>query len=288
MSQKNLKNIAASVRQKILNKARREDLRFSALLQYYAMERFLYRLAISDYSEKFILKGALLLRAWGLEKYRPTMDIDLLGLSTNNSNLLVTQIADICSQSVPDDGLSFDVNSVKSEQITEAADYIGSRIIFSGKLDTIKIKMQIDIGFGDSVFPEPIKCSLPGIIDFPSANLMCYQPETTVAEKFEAMVKLGDLNSRIKDFFDIMLLDHSGILNQDQLSEAIIHTFSKRGTPIPAKFINHSEAFIITRQKAWIAFIKKNDLKNITKDFKEVIYKVKSLLDPVLASCNVK
>ncbi len=286
MSRKNPVNIAASVRQKILNKARIEHLRFSALLQYYAMERFLYRLTVSEHSNEFILKGALLLRAWGLDEFRPTMDIDFLGLSSNNSDQLIKQISDVCSVPVKDDGLIFDINSIKSEQITEGADYVGNRITFSGKLDTVRIKMQIDVGFGDSVFPDPILCSLPGILDFPPAKLMCYQPETTVAEKFEAMVKLGELNSRIKDFFDIMLLEKYANLDQKKLIESIMRTFSKRGTEIPDKFIDYSDDFITTRQRAWISFIRKNRIENVTDDFETVIDKVKSLLNPVIAGCR--
>ena len=279
-------NIAASVKQKILNKSRLKKRPFPELIQYYAMERFLYRLTESKYAKDFILKGALLLRAWELEEYRSTMDIDFLGLTSNKSDQLIKQITDVCSVSVKDDGLIFDINSIKSEQINEGANYVGNRIIFSGTLDTIKIKMQIDVGFGDSVFPDPIKCSLPGILDFPPAKLMCYQPETTVAEKFEAMVKLGELNSRIKDFFDIMLIGRFVNLDHDKLVETIIKTFSKRGTDIPCKFIDYSEDFIVTRQKAWIGFIKKNRIENVTDDFKIVIDKVKSLLNPVILACH--
>jgi hypothetical protein len=282
VSRKNPVNIAASVRQKILNKARIEHLGFSGLVQYYAMERFLYRLSVSEHSNKFILKGALLLRAWGFDEFRPTMDIDFLGLSSSNSDQLMKQISDVCSVSVKDDGLIFDIDSIKSEHITEGADYVGNRITFLGKLDTVKIKMQIDVGFGDSVFPDPIQCTLPVIFDFSPAKLMCYRPETTVAEKFEAMVKLGNLNSRIKDFFDIMLLDKYADLDHEKLTESIIRTFSKRGTIIPDKFIDYSEDFIVTSQKAWSGFIKKNRIENITGDFEEVIYKVKSLINPVI------
>lgn len=286
MSRTNPINITASVRQKILNKSRNERRPFPELVQYYVMERFLYRLTLSEHSNEFILKGALLLRAWGLEEYRSTMDIDFLGLSSNNSELLVKQITDICSVPVKDDGVTFDITSIKSVQITEGANYVGNRITFYGKLDTVKIKMQIDVGFGDSVFPDPIRCTLPSILDFPSAKLMCYRPETTIAEKFEAMVKLGDLNSRIKDFFDIMLLGKSADLDKDKLAESIIRTFSKRGTKIPDKFIDYSDDFITTRQKAWISFIKKNRIENVTDNFKEVIDEVTLLLNPILIVCR--
>jgi len=282
MSQKNLKNIAASVRQKILNKARRENIRFSALLQYYAMERFLYRLAISEHSNKFILKGALLLRAWGLEKYRPTMDIDLLGLSTNNAEKIIMQIADICSQSVLDDGLSFDINSVKSEQITEGADYIGSRILFSGKLDTIKIKMQIDIGFGDSVFPKPIQCSLPEVIDFPSADLMCYQPETTIAEKFNAMIKLDMANSRMKDFYDIWLIMRELNIDKKALVRAVRETFDQRNTIIPPlkEIVAFTPLFYNDKNKniQWKAFLRKKLIAQTEITLKEVCNEISEQL----------
>jgi nucleotidyltransferase AbiEii toxin of type IV toxin-antitoxin system len=260
MSKANPVNIAASVRQKILNKARNEGRQFSELVQYYSLERFLYRLSISEHSDNFILKGALLLRAWGLIK----------------------QIADVSSMEVEGDGLQFDPNSIQSEQITEDADYIGNRITFEGKLDTIKINMQIDIGFGDSVFPEPVKYSLPCILDFPIAKLTCYKPETTIAEKFEAMVKLGEVNSRIKDFFDILLLAKSMDFEKNKLAESINKTFQKRGTQIPEKFMEFSNEFISKRQTAWTSFIRKNGIENVPDDFGKVIEIIQAFLDPII------
>jgi hypothetical protein len=282
MSRENPVNIAASVRQKILNKARDENRRFDELVQYYSMERYLYRLSVSEHSDKFILKGALLLRAWGLNEHRPTMDIDVLGVSSNNSEFLIKQISDICSVDVKDDGLFFDINTILSEQITEDADYIGSRITFLGNLDTIKINMQIDIGFGDSVFPKPEKYSLPCILDFPIAKLTCYKPETAIAEKFEAMVMLGDLNSRIKDFFDIFLLAKSINFDKNKLAESIEKTFQKRGTKIPEKFMDFSDKFISIRQTPWTSFIRKNGIENVPDDFRKVIDIIRSFLDPII------
>ena len=148
-------NVAASVRQKLLNKARSSGRPFNELLQYYAMERFLYRLSLSNHAERFILKGALMLRAWRSPEARPTMDIDMLGRTSNTEADIIAQIKDILGVAVPDDGLAFEPDSILAETITEDADYEGIRIRFKGSLGVARISMQIDIGFGDIVHPDP-------------------------------------------------------------------------------------------------------------------------------------
>jgi len=198
-------NISASVKQRLLNRSKTDNRSFKVneLLQYYAMERFLYRLSLSRHAQHYILKGALMLRAWNSPEFRSTMDIDMLGKTLNEETNIIVQICDILAVEVDPDGLVFYSESIRTERITEDADYEGIRVRFNGFLGTARISMQIDIGFGDIVYPEPEMAELPCMLDFPAPSLLCYSRESAIAEKFEAMVKLGHLNSRMKDFYDI-------------------------------------------------------------------------------------
>ena len=153
-----LRNVPASVRQRLLNRARSDRRPFNELLQYFAMERFLYRLSQSAHADRFVLKGALILQVWRSPGIRPTMDIDLLGRTGNAGTDVVDAVArlrDILAVDVEPDGLDFDADSIRTERITEGADYEGIRIRFPGTLETARVHMQIDVGYGDVVYPAP-------------------------------------------------------------------------------------------------------------------------------------
>jgi hypothetical protein len=167
VSKTKVRDIAASVRQRLLNKARQTNRPFSELAQYFAMERFLYRLSKSSYADKFILKGALMLPVWKAPLARPTMDIDMLGQIDNSIEVIVDVIRSICNQYVEPDGITFDADGVGGERITEDADYEGVRIKFRGTLGTVRISMQVDIGFGDVVVPPATPVVYPTILDLP-------------------------------------------------------------------------------------------------------------------------
>ncbi|MEJ0057323.1 MAG: nucleotidyl transferase AbiEii/AbiGii toxin family protein [Bacteroidota bacterium] len=205
-AKKLIKDLPASVHARLLNNARLDKRPFNELLQYFAMERLLYRLSKSSHAKLFVLKGAMMLRVWKASDIRPTMDIDLLGKTANEIQSIVDKVKEIIEVEVEPDGLSFDATSVAGEPITEDADYEGVRINFEGSLGNAKIPMQIDIGFGDIIYPDPTNTELPVMLDFPNATLLCYSRESSIAEKFQAMVKLGEVNSRMKDFFDIWKL----------------------------------------------------------------------------------
>ena len=198
MSKGTIAYVAASVRQKLLNRARSDLRPFNELLQYYAMERFLYRLSCSRYADRFILKGALMLRVWSEDDYRSTMDIDMLGRTSNDQTAIEAQVREIIGQNVPDDGLVFHADTIQSATITEHADYNGVRVRFQGSLDSARIAMQIDIGFGDIVYPAPELLVYPTFLEQPAPRLLCYSRESAIAEKFEAMMSLRDLNSRMQ------------------------------------------------------------------------------------------
>ncbi|MEA2079138.1 MAG: nucleotidyl transferase AbiEii/AbiGii toxin family protein, partial [Pseudomonadota bacterium] len=194
------------MRQHLLNKARESGRPFNELLQYFAMERFLYRLSKSVHADKFVLKGALMFTAWQAPVTRPTMDIDLLGITDNSVDAIIDIARDICLQQVEPDGSVFEPDSIGGERIVEDADYGGVRVRFRGTLGTARVIVQLNIGFGDVVVPKPEMADYPTILNLPMPRLKGYSRESVVAEKFEAMVKLGVLNSRVKDFFDIWLL----------------------------------------------------------------------------------
>jgi hypothetical protein len=198
------KNKAKSIRQLLKNKGQEIDVPFQEMLQRYAIERFLFRLGDSVHRDLFVLKGAQMLIVWQSERLRPTLDIDLLGFTENSLDNLKLRVQYLCEHNQPEeDGLLFLPDSVKTIRIKEDADYAGVRITFEGRLENARIPMQIDVGFNDAVTPQPYDIIYPSILGMTEPHLRGYNRETTIAEKFEVMVKLGELNSRMKDFFDI-------------------------------------------------------------------------------------
>ena len=219
------RDLGASVRQRLLNQARRQRRPFQELLQYFAMERFLYRLAKSPLADRFILKGALLLTAWRAPVARPTMDIDLAGKTSNELEHIRSLVGEVCAFATEPDGIEFVAGSIEVQRIKEDAEYEGVRVRFNATLAKARIPMQIDIGFGDVIVPRPIRIEYPAMLEFPPPVLMAYPKETVVAEKLEALTMLGFLNSRIKDYYDIALLAQLYPFDGDLLTEAIRSTF---------------------------------------------------------------
>ena len=282
------RNMPASVRQRLLNRAKREHRPFYELLQYFANERFLFRLSKSSHADRFILKGALLLGVWRSPELRPTMDIDMLGRTSNDEAEIIAQIRDILTVEVETDGLVFDPDSIQAERITEGADYDGIRIRFLGALGSVRINMQIDIGFGDVVFPEPEKLDFPTILNFSAPRLLCYSRESSISEKLEAMVKLGMLNSRMKDFYDIWLLSRQFNFDGAKLAEAIRGTFERRGTALPAEIEIFTEPFIVAKQTQWAAFRKRLQQNHVPSSFREIMASVSSFLSPIITALNLE
>jgi predicted nucleotidyltransferase component of viral defense system len=280
---KSPKNIPASVRQQLLNRAKNDKRPFNEILQYYAMERFLYRLSQSIHADRFILKGALMLRAWRSPEFRPTMDIDMLGITSNEEASIVDQIRDVMTVEVAPDGLTFDPGSIQSERITEDADYEGIRVRFRGSLDTARVNMQMDIGFGDVIYPGPEESDFPVMLEDPAPRLLCYSRESAIAEKFEAMVKLGILNSRMKDFYDIWLLSRQFDFDGVKLAEAIRLTFERRGTSFPQRVEAFEQPFIDAKQVQWTAFHNRLQQEHTPRDFNDVVSVVEEFLSPLIS-----
>lgn len=290
MSRHNIINVPASIREKLLNKSRFIKRPFLELLQYYAMERFLYRLSISDHANKFVLKGALMFRVWQTLDHRATMDIDLLGKTTNSIQNLEHICRELCVQRVPlDDGIIFSSDSVKGKIIQTEAEYAGIRIEFEGDLNKAIINMQLDIGFGDTITPGPELISYPTILDLPAPQLHGYTLETIIAEKLETMVKRGIANSRMKDFFDIWTLSKQFSLNSKSLAAAIQATFQQRGTTIRTSPECFSEAFATNPEKnqQWQSFIRKNSIKAGSDALPDIIEHIKQFLHPILQGLSV-
>lgn len=277
-------NIAASVRQRLLNLARAENRPFNELLQYYAMERFLYRLSRSGHSERFILKGALMLRVWNSPAQRPTMDIDLLGRTSNRPEDVSEVIREIMDVEVEADGLVYSPASVRAERITEDAEYDGIRIRFEARLDTARIFMQVDIGFGDVVHPAPVAAELPTILGNRAPRLLCYSRESVIAEKLEAMVRHGELNSRMKDFYDLWQLSKQYDFDGETLAEAVRLTFERRERVRSRSLAAFSSTFIETKQVQWDAFRRRGRIGQAPESFREVVTELEEFLVPVLTS----
>jgi len=252
-------------------------------LQYFAIERFLYRLAKSPHASKFVLKGAVMLAVWQAPISRPTMDIDLLGFTNNSIDTMVAVTQAICTQVVEPDGLTFEPESVEGERIVEDADYTGVRVRFRGNLGTARITMQLDIAFGDVVVPQPVTVTYPTILPLPAPRLRGYSRESAIAEKFEAMVKLGMLNSRMKDFFDVWLLARQFDFEGPTLTTAITQTFATRRTVVPAEPIALTDAFAadIGKQTQWRSFIRRSLLQHAPDTLADVVTTLAMFLGPI-------
>jgi len=282
---KSIKNITASVHQRLLNKAKESSRPFNELLQHFAIERFIYRLSKSPHSDRFILKGALMFSVWSGPASRPTMDIDLLGNIENRLEVIIAAIKDACAMDVEADGISFNAETVEAGRITEDAEYKGVRVRVQGGLGNARVSLQIDIGFGDVIVPGPSKVAYPALLDFPAPELNGYTMESTIAEKFQAMVKLGVLNSRMKDFYDIWILSREFDFKGEILAEAVEKTFENRNTPITLNAAIFDPSFGKNGNKnvQWQGFIRKTKLINAPESFEEVIAVVKLFLGPLAA-----
>ncbi len=260
------KNLAASVRAKLLNQSRESGEQLQNLLMRFAAERLLYRLSLSKHKDSFLLKGAALFAFWFDEPHRPTKDLDLLGFGASDIPALENTLREVC-MIAGKDGLQFLAESVKGENIREGEIYGGIRLTLTAMLEKARIPVQVDIGFGDAVTPDAREEILTTIIDLPAPRLKIYPKETVIAEKFEAMVKLGLSNSRMKDFWDINYLIKEFDFDRELLQKAIRATFKSRQTPMPEKLpVALTDEFAVNPLivARWEAFIKRNRINSET------------------------
>jgi len=273
---------AASIRQKLRNLAREREEDFDYVLRQYVMQRLLYRLSDSEYSEQFLLKGALLFWVWNEDFHRPTRDIDLLGFGDNDLPHLESVFRQIVSQH-EDDGLAFDVDSVSGVEIKQDADYSGVRITGFANLKSARIPFQVDIGYGDAVVPAAEEVKLPVYLDLPAPQLRAYPVYTVIAEKFQAMVMLGLANSRMKDFYDIRVIAHTMILDGNILAQAMKATFETRKTAISIEALTlFSDEFKQDTGKStqWNAFLNKNNITDKT-GFSDIVIEIQQFIEPI-------
>jgi hypothetical protein len=289
MTRSNPTNKAASVRQRLQNLARQHKEDFQLALSRYASERLLQRLSLSNHHGRFVLKGAMLFPLWTDQPYRPTRDIDFLAHGNHSALHLEEVFREVCSQSVEDDGLVFPPTSVVGSVIKPDQEYEGVRIHLEAKLERARISVQIDIGFGDTITPDPVQIQYPSMLGFPTPVVLTYPKETVVAEKLHAMVVLGMTNSRMKDFFDLWILAQRFPFDGLLVTCAIRATFERRRTPIPAATpMALTDAFDRdeSKQRQWRAFTTKVNLA-ATPSLPELITRLQTFLLPPLEAAQV-
>ena len=265
MTAKPTKDLAASVRQRLLNFARAEGDQYQLVLSRYALERFLYRLAQSEHEGRFVLKGAMLFLVWQGELHRVTRDLDLLGYGEAREDALRRVARDICTVSVPDDGVAFEAESITAERIRGGQEYEGIRLRVKARLGSAVVPLQVDVGFGDAITPAPRHETFPTLLDFEAPRMRVYPRETVVAEKFQAMVWLGIANSRMKDYYDLAYLASTFAFDGDTLAQALRRTFERRRTLVPVEIpvaLSKTFAEDAAKRRQWRAFLKKSKLSS--------------------------
>ena len=289
MTRKPVGNVAASVRQRLLNLRDKTGEDFNALLTQFAIERFLYRLSRSSFSDRFVLKGAMLFRVWSGSLHRPTKDVDLLGSGEATATAVAATIRQIISIAVEDDGILFAADSVQAEEIRESQEYGGIRVTFIATLDKAVIPLQVDVCFGDAITPAAEKRTYPVLIDMEAPRLLMYPVETVIAEKLEAAVKLGTINSRMKDFYDLLLIFRKYSYDDALLTRAVAQTFARRGTPLPQTVpqgISDEFGSDPSANRLWHEFLARMQLTNEPTDFAAVIRTLRDRLWPTIVSAN--
>ncbi len=280
-------NNSLSILQRLRKYAQNTNRRPNELFRYFAIERFLYRLSLSKHASRFFLKGGLMLKAWQISRHRATLDIDLLGKTSNTLKNIQKIIEDICKKDVVPDGVRYETSDLQLKEIQLGREYHGLRAIFSAYLHSTKIPIQLDIGFSDIILPKPLLIHYPTILEFPSPHIYGYTPESVVAEKFEAMMKLGLINTRMKDFFDIWILLRQLQFDGLALQQAIEETCKRRQTSLTLPdsfnpvFYNNP-----VHQSRWLKL-----LQSIENDFSiplsQAISEINEFLQPLLKASQV-
>lgn len=283
------RNIPASIRAKLLNisRERRED--FQSLLNRYARERLLYRLSRSPYRDRFILKGATLFSVWADKPFRSTKDLDFLSYGPSDVESVTAVFRALCSgdNPDPDDGVRFDPESVRGMPIHEEKEYNGVRVHLMAFLGTARAPVQADIGFGDTITPKAQEVELPVLLDLPAPRLLAYPMETVIAEKFQAMVVLTETNSRMKDFYDVWVLQSRFGFDGPTLSKAIQATFTRRRTDVAPESCGVFQVSFYTSEeliRRWRLYVQRGSFEEVPPTFAEVGEAIGAFLRPVAES----
>jgi predicted nucleotidyltransferase component of viral defense system len=284
MSEK--KNVVASVLARLRNNARTGDAPFQQVLQQYAIERFLYRVSKSQHAQTVVLKGALLLKTIGIPRARPTIDIDMLRKGNADQATLIALVKDCATLDVGADGLCFLDDSIAAEEITKEAEYKGTRILMNARMDKVRLKIQIDFGVGDVMVPGPRIIEYPTVLGGDTIELLAYPIESAIAEKLQAMVALGNANSRMKDFYDVWMCSRHLEFSADALLlKAIDATFRHRETPVPTEeFDALTSDFAEEHRGQWNAFVRKIGEDSLTDQLGRIIDDLRSFVVPLFQS----
>lgn len=279
------KNVAASVQGRLRNISREQGEDFQRILARYGVERFLDRLSKSEYAGRFVLKGAVLFAIWTGKPHRPTRDLDLLGSGPSGREDLREVFRSICAVAVEDDGLEILTETMEVKPIREGEAYEGQRVTLKTLLGKTRINLQIDVGFGDAITPGAVDVDFPTLLGTERPRLRAYTPETVVAEKLEAFVKLGMKNSRMKDFFDVVWLARAFEFPGDVLKDAIIATFTRRRTTLPTEPpVAFTKVFADDPGKIslWKIFVDRNGLADVSGELGSVVLEIARFLTPPL------
>ena len=280
---KTVLNIGASVRSRLLTIARQSGRDYNHVLIRYAQERFLYRLSMSDVRENLILKGAMLFLPYNIPQHRPTKDVDFLGQGIHNEPTAIKEVLKRLLAHDANDGVVFVQNSGTAEGITEGAEYSRVRAHVECSVGGAMLRLQIDIGFGDNIVKGPIEIDYPVLLDFPAPRVNVYSLESAIAEKFEAIVRLNVVTSRMKDFYDIVYLAHYHTFSAENLAEAMHVTFTTRETPLADRAIIFADEFKNekARHTQWQAFHRTNKL-SMEQEFNAAIAIIQEFIEPVV------
>jgi hypothetical protein len=291
MTLKPLKDPSASIRQRLLNHAKEHGDDYQRTLTRYAIERLLFRLSQTEARERYVLKGAMLFVTWPEHVFRPTGDLDLLGHGDSDSAAITELFTRICQVEVPADGIVFDPATLRIEAVRDEEQYQGIRLRLKGLLAKAEIPVQVDVGFGDNVYPAPSRKNFPGLLpDLPAANVLMYPPETVVAEKFEAMIRFGEANGRIKDFYDIWVTARTFPFDLATMMEAVGGTLRRRQTAVPTDMpvaLTPQFAEMPDRQALWTGFLRRNPPTLPPPPFGELLAELRRFFDPVLSAFAV-
>ncbi len=282
---KSITNIPVSIHDRLLNVAKAEGRTYNDLLYIYTNERFLYRMSKSEHASKFVLKGAMAVLRLQLNKARYTRDIDLLGLTENSIVNITRIIQDICRINV-DDGLFYAPERISSSSIKLHDDVMGVRTKIEVALGQKNInKLQLDIGFGDEVFPKPEIVEYGGMLNLPKAVISVYPTEAILAEKIHPFVKLGQFNSRMKDIYDIWLLASNQRIDGEKFSKSVRLVFENRDTSFPQSLVIFDHNFLDKNKRAnWHSIGKKLQSHQYLPEIEDVLRELQPFLNPILSS----
>jgi len=280
--------LVQSIQDRLVRHAKTHDVEAELVFTRFAVERFLYRLSRSGHAERFVLKGALLLLVWLGEEIRPTRDADLLGFGDLSDASLASLFREVCTMEVEPDGMVYLADRIRIAAIRPEDAYGGKRVTLQARLGPARLRVQVDIGIGDAVTPEPEWIVYPSLIGLPPARLRAYRPETTIAEKVHALVVLGSKNSRMRDFYDLDALAGSMSFDGPLLAEALRATFERRGTPVPVDLPHGlTQEFAASPEKRaqWAGFLRRNRLR-APEELEKIVERLARFLAPVFTAAG--